>query len=92
MGEPAKKPLYRNPWLWVGVGVVVVGLAVGLGIGLTRDDPGPKPAVNSSSPWRQGAATGLPVAASQRRVLLFRCAATTVLPSAANCAARTKPV
>lgn len=39
-GEPAKKPLYKNPWLWTGVGIVAVGLAVGLGVGLTRKDPG----------------------------------------------------
>lgn len=39
-GEPAKKPLYKNPWLWTGVGIAVVALAVGLGVGLTRNDPG----------------------------------------------------
>ncbi len=39
-GEPAKKPLYKNPWLWTGVGVVVVAVAVGLGVGLTRKEAG----------------------------------------------------
>ncbi|HEX5658856.1 MAG TPA: hypothetical protein VFX59_16795 [Polyangiales bacterium] len=33
--EPARKPLYKNPWLWTAVGVVVVAAAVGTGIALS---------------------------------------------------------
>lgn len=47
-GEPAKKPIYKNPWLWTGVGVVVVAVAVGLGVGLSRKDPGERAPIVSN--------------------------------------------
>lgn len=35
--DPARRPVYKNPWLWTALGVVVAGAAAATAIVLTRD-------------------------------------------------------